>query len=465
MRQAKGLSTACNTQDILHLRQLQFENSNIAVFGLANSKGQLKCTSWGHYSGLRQFPYQHNRVEEMAIYGPMTLMTVQKKVMLLSWGISKRDVLYAWLPLEQLKKILSSHLQIALLNSQTLAPLLQQKGKTDHIHLATTDLAHHPLPIRHPVQGTAEHLDHQFFYYAAPLTSLKQITLYISQDLEPKSVISYLGLISISSSILCFIIGAMSTHYVQRHLNNRKHILKRALKHHEFINYFQPIYNTQENCLEGIEVLVRWQPSEGDLVTPIHFLHEIIHYRLINALLEVQLKQLPTQLSTIIKKSPKLKINVNVLAHQLTIPHILRLLINIQQHLGTLVIELTEQEMIEKHPEIERNLFILRQAGVQIAIDDFGTGYSSLSYLQRFPIDIIKIDQMFIADMGTETARPPVLRSIIHLGKLLKIHIVAEGVETIEQSKILKNLGVFSQQGWFFSQPMSIEQLNQFKHT
>lgn len=463
MRKTKGLSIQCQTKDILRLRQLQFDNSNIAVFGLASAKGQLKCTSWGNSSDLQQFPYQKNQLGEMAIYGPITLMTLQKRVMLLSWGISDNSFLYAWLPLQQLEKILSSHLQIALLDSQTLTPLFQRTGENNHLHIATNALSHHP----HPIQGIASHVDHDYFYYAAQLTSLKQITLYISRDIEPRSITSYLanlGSLSIGFSILCFMIGAIGTHYIQRYLNSRKLILKQALKHHEFINYFQPIYNTLDHTLEGVEVLVRWKSSKDKLLTPVYFLPEIIQYKLINTLLEEQLKQLPIQIADIKRKIPTLKVNVNVLAHQLAIPRILQLLINIQQQLGTLVIELTEQEMIEKHPEIEKNLFILRQTGIQIAIDDFGTGYSSLSYLQQFSVDTIKIDQIFIADLGTEKAKTQVLESMIHLGKILKIHIVAEGIETLEQSNLLKKLKVFSQQGWYFSQPIPAEELLKLAH-
>jgi EAL domain-containing protein (putative c-di-GMP-specific phosphodiesterase class I) len=120
-----------------------------------------------------------------------------------------------------------------------------------------------------------------------------------------------------------------------------------------------------------------------------------------------------------------------------------------------LVLELTERELIEPTPTTHQLFQHLRELGVKIAIDDFGTGHSSLGYLRQFNVDFLKIDQSFVAMIGVDALSRHILDSIIELSGKLDLGIVAEGVETVEQSNYLAAHGVNFLQGYLFGRPMS----------
>jgi EAL domain-containing protein (putative c-di-GMP-specific phosphodiesterase class I) len=107
------------------------------------------------------------------------------------------------------------------------------------------------------------------------------------------------------------------------------------------------------------------------------------------------------------------------------------------------------------------DLFTLKDVGFRLAIDDFGTGYSSLSYLQRFPIDVLKIDRGFIMDMTQNASNAQLVRTIITMGHNLGLEVIAEGVETLAQKEQLKNAGCDLAQGYLLGRPMSPEQITE----
>jgi CheY-like chemotaxis protein len=124
-----------------------------------------------------------------------------------------------------------------------------------------------------------------------------------------------------------------------------------------------------------------------------------------------------------------------------------------------LCLEITESALMQDATAAERILGSLKALGLRLAIDDFGTGYSSLSYLRRFPIDILKIDQSFVAQLGTDAESTAIVTSIVHLAMALDLEIVAEGVETREQLTQLELLGCHLAQGYFWSRPVPAEDI------
>jgi EAL domain-containing protein (putative c-di-GMP-specific phosphodiesterase class I) len=122
-----------------------------------------------------------------------------------------------------------------------------------------------------------------------------------------------------------------------------------------------------------------------------------------------------------------------------------------------LVLELTESVVMEDYGTVVRQMNLLKQLGVRIAMDDFGTGYSSLSYIHRLPIDVLKIDRSFIERLADQDGTRPIVEAVIAMAGHLGLTVVAEGVETLEQQKILHKAGCDGFQGFLYARPMQPE--------
>ncbi len=127
-----------------------------------------------------------------------------------------------------------------------------------------------------------------------------------------------------------------------------------------------------------------------------------------------------------------------------------------------LALEITESALIENAERPVRTLADLRLLGVRILLDDFGTGYSSLRYLQRFPIDVIKIDRSFVAGLGEDPGASAIVGAIVGMGRALGLKTVAEGIETERQAREAVRLGCESGQGYLFSAPAPAERVRAF---
>jgi EAL domain-containing protein (putative c-di-GMP-specific phosphodiesterase class I) len=127
-----------------------------------------------------------------------------------------------------------------------------------------------------------------------------------------------------------------------------------------------------------------------------------------------------------------------------------------------LEVELTEGTLVEDTELAARTLERLRTMGVQVSIDDFGTGYSSLSYLKRLPIDRLKIDRSFVRDITVNEDSAALSAAIVGLAKSLRLDVVAEGVETLDQLRVLEDLGCHIVQGFYFSKPMVPDKMAEF---
>jgi len=124
-----------------------------------------------------------------------------------------------------------------------------------------------------------------------------------------------------------------------------------------------------------------------------------------------------------------------------------------------LELELTESSLMTHAKKTVRILKRLKALGIRISIDDFGTGYSSLAYVKRFPIDVLKIDRSFIEDITTNAADAAITTAVIDMAHSLKVRVVAEGVETVEQYEFLRKRGCDEIQGYYFAQPLPPDEI------
>lgn len=233
--------------------------------------------------------------------------------------------------------------------------------------------------------------------------------------------------------------------------------IRRAFEQNEFTLYLQPKV-TMDNIIQGFEALVRWDHPERGILLPMEFIPAMETMGIINQLDDFVLDASCRQLKALQVHYPDISIAVNISSMHFTNTQFLSYL---QECLhkypidpSKLELEITETLLMEN---MTKGMEIIRQIkamGVSIAIDDFGTGYSSLSYLKKLPVDILKIDREFIKDIPDSERDMQISSVIIYLAKQLHFKVVAEGVETREQSVFLKANQCDLAQGFLFSPPL-----------
>jgi len=239
--------------------------------------------------------------------------------------------------------------------------------------------------------------------------------------------------------------------------------LRRALERDEFIVRYQPIVELKSSRVIGFEALIRWMHPERGMVPPADFISIAEETGLIIPIGQWVLRTACAQTADWLKRFPEngnLSISVNLSARHFQQPDLVQQILSVLGETGlpaqNLKLEITES-MLMDDPESHKTMIRdLRTAGVQVQIDDFGTGYSSLSYLQRFSVDTLKIDRSFINSReGTETW--DIVQTIISLARDLGVNVIAEGVETEEQTQRLKDLNCDQAQGFLFREPVDPE--------
>jgi diguanylate cyclase (GGDEF)-like protein/PAS domain S-box-containing protein len=238
--------------------------------------------------------------------------------------------------------------------------------------------------------------------------------------------------------------------------------MRHALDRDEFLLHYQPQVDVSTGRIVGSEALVRWARANGDLVPPSQFIPVAEDTGLIANLGDWVLRRACAQgRAWRASGLPPLQLAVNLSASQFQrsslIADVTRVLDETGLDPGCLELELTESTIM-RNPELAiASLRRLRSMGVGIAVDDFGTGYSSLSYLKKLPISVLKIDRSFVRDCLFDTDDAAIVTAVISMAQSLRLKVVAEGVETMEQVTFLRDRGCREMQGYFFSAPLDAQ--------
>ncbi len=234
--------------------------------------------------------------------------------------------------------------------------------------------------------------------------------------------------------------------------------LRRALERDELRLHYQPIVELAGGAVTAFEALVRWQHPERGLLTPSEFIEIADDTGLIVPIGDWVLRRACRQLRSWRERfagGPALAVSVNFSARQISDPDLVarvgQALAESQLAPEGLVLEITENALIESADAAMARIAKIRELGVRLHLDDFGTGYSSLSYLHRFPIEAIKIDRSFVSTMMHNEDARSIVRSVLSLAESLRLSTIAEGVETTEQAELLASLGCGQGQGFYFS--------------
>jgi EAL domain-containing protein (putative c-di-GMP-specific phosphodiesterase class I) len=240
---------------------------------------------------------------------------------------------------------------------------------------------------------------------------------------------------------------------------DRESRLRTAIERQEFVLFYQPKFNLATRRLTGAEALMRWNDPKSGLVRPTHFIPLLEETGLIHDAGRWALRQ---AISDFLRwrdlglDPVRIAVNVSPLQlRQRAFVSEIEQATNIDPRAAPgLELELTESMVMEDVQDKVASLEAIRALGVRLAIDDFGTGFSSLNYLSKLPVDTLKIDQSFIAEMTAAPKGLALVSTIIELARSMHLNVVAEGVETEDQSRLLSLLRCDEVQGNLLSEPL-----------
>jgi len=240
--------------------------------------------------------------------------------------------------------------------------------------------------------------------------------------------------------------------------------LQIAMVEHQFFVVYQPTVDIGTGVITGAEALLRWRHPQRGVVGPVNFVPALESTGLIVPVGRWILDQACHQGALWQRAGHPLDISVNISANQLEggclVDDVQASLASSGFSADLLVLELTETILMRDVEATVDQLQRLKATGIRISIDDFGTGYSSLAYLRKFPIDILKIDQTFVAAIADTRESAAIVHTLVQLGKALGLETVAEGIETIDQWSLLRSEDVDKGQGYLFARPMDVPELD-----
>ncbi|MES9883547.1 MAG: EAL domain-containing protein [Sedimenticola sp.] len=254
-------------------------------------------------------------------------------------------------------------------------------------------------------------------------------------------------------------------HYAQSQLQIQ-HDLTDSLRKSEFILHYQPVIDLQSSIIVGLEALIRWQHPERGLIYPDDFISAAESSGLITKIGSWVMDRACTQLNLWNNKfQSDFKMGINISIAQLRqvdyLANIPKQLARYHFKSGVVTLEIKESMVIEEMESLYADLHSLKESGLRLAVDDFGTGYSSMNYLRRLPVDDLKIDRSFIHDVTLTPENASLVKAIITMAHSLDLKVIAEGIESEDELKFLKEHGCEYGQGFLFSKPMPADDIEE----
>ena len=243
--------------------------------------------------------------------------------------------------------------------------------------------------------------------------------------------------------------------------------LRLALENNEFLLHYQPKLDLSTGSIFGAEALLRWQPPSGEMISPASFIPVAEETGLIEDIGRWVLQEACHQAVALNKHfGNNFSIAVNVSPREFRQDSLVSSVLGVLQKSGLnpacLELEITENCLVHNPKSFIKILNELKSLGIRLAIDDFGTGYSSMAYLKDFPVDHLKIDQVFVSQLENESSNMAILKAIIALGHSLGMNVIAEGVETAFQRDFLRGVGCDKLQGYHISKPLPLHEFKKF---
>jgi diguanylate cyclase (GGDEF)-like protein len=257
----------------------------------------------------------------------------------------------------------------------------------------------------------------------------------------------------------------LHSHHLDEHQSGLQSALGRAVQQEELHIEYQPVVRTSDGRIDSAEALLRWDHPTRGLIAPTTLVPLAERSGLIDEIGRWVFERACADRKRWGGSTREVPMALNMSAHQIMapdcVPMVCQILADTETDPGLVTIEITEGALIRDTARALIVLNRLKKLGLQLALDDFGTGYSSLSYLKRYPIDVVKIDQSFIADVDRDECSHAIVSKTIEMAHLMDLKVVCEGVETAQQHVALVALGSDFCQGFYFARPMGSDTLDQ----
>ncbi len=242
---------------------------------------------------------------------------------------------------------------------------------------------------------------------------------------------------------------------------NIKREIKTGISQKNFSLLLQPIIDLSNNKIMGAEALIRWDHPQKGLLLPDDFIPDAEHTGSMSMLTFWIVEQVYSFHQQLLTQGHKLKISFNVSAHDLNTPEFLDTLMSLHARIPgiseSVTVEIVETALVENLSHASFVLQKLRKAGFNLAIDDFGTGFSSLAYLSQLPVNILKIDKVFVQNLH-RSKEESIVRSIVSLANNFNLRVIGEGIETQEHEKALRDIGCDYGQGFYYSKAVKVDE-------
>ena len=434
-------SAPCSTENLSRLAQVSVGSSYLQAVGVVRD-GRMICSSLGLHGSIALGPSQVTATGFEA-WTAVSLPFAPGQAFNLYGKDGYVAVLHPDLPLDILVR--DSDVKVALIIVQ---PRIVTRVRGS-VPLAWLD--------RQPLDrsGIIENADHYVVLRtsaehnlsgiaAAPKSFVRERVIHQSWRLLPFGVVA--GLLLVLAVVM-----------LARQRLSMAAEIRTGLRKREFFVHYQPIVDLKTQELIGAEALLRWRRGDGGNVSPAIFIPAAEQAGEIQRITRYVMQQVGKEAGPLLRQFAGFHVSINFSSLDLApggpADELAPLLHALRVPPGGVMVEVTERGFLDAEvagPLIRR----LRAAGVEIAVDDFGTGYSSLSTLQSFEIDYLKIDKSFVDTIGANAATSQVIPHIIHMGRSLRLRMIAEGVETTDQADYLRSAGVEFAQGWLFGKPM-----------
>lgn len=342
---------------------------------------------------------------------------------------------------------------VARLGGNEFALLLVGTQRPEHVNSVANRIQQ---ALAEPFQAGGESL---------PLHSRAAIAMFPQDGDDPDTLLNHAELAlhtqapPVSDSVV-FYSAEMNARATERRRLEQE--LNQACERGEFVLHYQPQVDLDTGEIRGAEALLRWQHPKRGLIPPAEFVPLLEDSGLIIPVGEWVVRETCRQQARWTDRFERpLRLSLNASARQFQDLHFAERILALTKETcvdpTTLELEITESVLMEDARRTVEILHSIKEIGLRISIDDFGTGYSSLSYLRQFPVDVLKIDRSFVRDIVEDTDCLAIARSIIALAHTLDIRVIAEGVETEAQLRLMIEHGCDEVQGYYFSRPIPHE--------